>query len=100
MECCLIHEKISRSSTVPFLDPFHRQASYAPELLEFWSDMVENDKGYAQRLKTDYRELREKRGKSARQAARLTCLESGSVSGASRPARCSSWHCSMPLSVV
>ena len=58
------------------------------------------DKGYAQRLKTDYRELREKRGKSARQAARLTCLESGLVSGASRPACRSFWHCSMPLSVV
>lgn len=52
----------------PFLDPFHKQASYADELLEFWADMVENDKAYAQRLKTHYRELREKRGKSERHA--------------------------------
>lgn len=52
----------------PFLDPFHRQASYAQELLEFWSDMVESDKVYAQRLKTHYLELREKRGKSERHA--------------------------------
>lgn len=52
----------------PFLDPFHSQASYAEELLEFWGDMVENDRAYAQRLKTHYRELREKRGKSERHA--------------------------------
>jgi len=52
----------------PFLDPFHRQASCAQELLEFWSDMVERDNVYAQRLKTHYRELREKRGKSERHA--------------------------------
>ncbi len=52
----------------PFLDPFHDQASFAQELLEFWSDMVERDNVYAQRLKTHYRELREKRGKSERHA--------------------------------
>ena len=52
----------------PFLDPFHKQASYADELLEFWSDMVENDSAYAQRLESHYRELREKRGTSERQA--------------------------------
>lgn len=52
----------------PFLDPFHKQASYAQELMEFWSDMVENDSAYAKRLKSHYRELREKRGTSERHA--------------------------------
>lgn len=52
----------------PFLDPFHTQSSYAAELLEFWADMVVRDKAYAERLKSHYRELREKHGKSERHA--------------------------------
>jgi hypothetical protein len=42
----------------PFLDPFHFQASYAPELLEFWSDMMERDANYAARIECHYHELR------------------------------------------
>lgn len=52
----------------PFLDPFHRQAPFADELLEFWSDMVARDRSYAQRLTAHYLELREKKGKSERRA--------------------------------
>lgn len=42
----------------PFLDPFHRQVSYAPRLLEFWSAMIDRDNEYASRLKRHYREIR------------------------------------------
>jgi hypothetical protein len=52
----------------PFLDPFHPQASFADELLEFWSDMVARDRAYAQRLVAHYQELRAKKGKSERHA--------------------------------
>ena len=52
----------------PFLDPFHKQASFADELLEFWSDMVARDRAYAQRLTSHYGELRKKMGKSERHA--------------------------------
>jgi hypothetical protein len=42
----------------PFLDPFHYQARYAEQLLDFWSDMVARDHGYAERLQRHYHELR------------------------------------------
>ncbi|MCX7400706.1 MAG: hypothetical protein NT138_23770 [Planctomycetales bacterium] len=63
-----VWRKTNAECSNPFLDPFHKQSSYAPDLLEFWTDMVERDKGYAQRLKTHYRELREKLGTSERHA--------------------------------
>lgn len=53
----------------PFLDPCHHQEPYAPELLEFWTDMVARDKVYVERLKKHYRELREQLGESKRPAA-------------------------------
>jgi len=42
----------------PFLDPFHRQTRYASELLDFWSDMVDRDPAYVDRLERHYLELR------------------------------------------
>jgi len=42
----------------PFLDPFHPQASYASELLDFWSEMIERDKVYASRIQRHYDEIR------------------------------------------
>lgn len=48
----------------PFLDPFHRQAEYADELMDFWYDMVCRDHNYADRLKRHYAELRRIHGES------------------------------------
>ncbi len=42
----------------PLLDPFHSQASYAAELMEFWNDMFERDRAYAARIRRHYREIR------------------------------------------
>jgi hypothetical protein len=42
----------------PFLDPLNRQADYAPELLEFWTSMIERDKAYVARLRRHYAEIR------------------------------------------
>lgn len=42
----------------PFLDPFHRQASYASELLDFWMTMIRRDKDYASRIQRHYNEIR------------------------------------------
>ncbi len=42
----------------PFLDPFHPRTSYAPELLEFWNDMIQRDPLYQERIKRHYDELR------------------------------------------
>lgn len=50
----LLEEDISN----PFLDPFHRQADYAMDLLELWHVMVQRDEAYAERLKRHYTELR------------------------------------------
>ncbi len=61
-------QKTNSEFANPFLDPFHKQASFADELLEFWSDMVARDRGYALRLATHYDELRQKKGKSERRA--------------------------------
>jgi hypothetical protein len=46
----------------PFLDPLHRQAAYAAELMEFWHSMVCKDARYAERLKNHYEELRRLHG--------------------------------------
>lgn len=50
----------------PFLDPFHRQAEYATELMDFWYDMVCRDHNYSDRLKKHYAELRRIHGESDR----------------------------------
>jgi len=42
----------------PFLDPFHRQVTYASELLDFWNTMIERDKAYASRIQRHYEEIR------------------------------------------
>ena len=42
----------------PFLDPFHRQAPYASELLDFWMAMIQRDSAYASRIERHYREIR------------------------------------------
>ena len=49
----------------PFLDPFHPQASYASELLDFWNTMIEHDKVYASRIRRHYDEIRAKAGRTA-----------------------------------
>lgn len=49
----------------PSLDPFHRQASYASELLEFWTAMIERDESYASRLQRHYDEIRAEIGEPA-----------------------------------
>ncbi len=49
----------------PFLDPFHRQAGYANELMDFWYHMVRHDHRYAERLKKHYAELRRFHGQSS-----------------------------------
>jgi hypothetical protein len=54
----------------PFLDPFHRQAKYATELMGFWYDMLCHDHEYAERLKRHYAELRRVHGKSDRRQLR------------------------------
>ena len=38
-----IAKKLIPGMPNPFLDPFHRQVSYAAELLQFWSTMIERD---------------------------------------------------------
>jgi hypothetical protein len=48
----------------PFLDPFHRQVSYASELLDFWSTMIERDKVYASRIQRHYDEIRAEIGQT------------------------------------
>jgi hypothetical protein len=50
----------------PFLDPLHRQAGYATELMRFEHDMVCHDPNYADRLKKYYAQLRRIHGQSER----------------------------------
>lgn len=63
----------------PFLDPFHRQAEYAPVLLNLWNSMIEYDKAYALRLRRHYDEIRSEHGWAKgeqvlkRPAKRRTC---------------------------
>ena len=49
----------------PFLDPLHRQAPYASELLDFWMTMIECDKDYASRIQRHYDEIRAEIGQTA-----------------------------------
>ena len=51
----------------PFLDPLHRQAPYASELLDFWSTMIKRDKAYASRLERHYDEIRAEIGRTEEQ---------------------------------
>lgn len=48
----------------PFLNPFHRQAPFAPALLDFWCEMVEHDQAYVARLERHYHEIRAKIGRT------------------------------------
>jgi len=50
--------KINSEMPNPFLDPFHRQAPYADELLDFWSEMMDRDSAYASRIQRHYDEIR------------------------------------------
>jgi len=61
----LIWSTLNSEAPNPFLDPFHRQAPYADELLEFWTAMVERDKDYALRLQRHYDEIRAEVGTPA-----------------------------------
>ncbi|MBI2481209.1 MAG: hypothetical protein HYV60_21985 [Planctomycetia bacterium] len=49
----------------PHLDPLHRQAPYAEDLLDFWMAMIERDKAYALRLQRHYDEIRAEVGAPA-----------------------------------
>ena len=49
----------------PFLDPLHRQVSYATELLDFWRSMIGYDKAYASRIRRHYDEIRAEIGQTA-----------------------------------
>ena len=42
----------------PFLDPLHRQARYAVDLMDFWNDRIVRDPAYLERIKRHYDELR------------------------------------------
>ena len=53
-----IWETVNSDMPNPFLDPIHRQVSYASELLDFWSTMIEHDKAYASRIQRHYDEIR------------------------------------------
>lgn len=58
----------------PFLDPFHRQASYADQLMEFWHDMFTRDANYAARVQQHYAELRRAHGRHGSDSAELEAL--------------------------
>ena len=60
-----IWSEVNSEMPNPFLDPFHRQAPYAEELLEFWTEMIARDKPYALRLQRHYDEIRAEVGTSS-----------------------------------
>jgi hypothetical protein len=60
-----IWSKVNSKVSNPFLDPFHRQAPYAEDLLDFWMTMIERDKAYALRLQRHYDEIRAEVGTPA-----------------------------------
>ena len=68
----------------PFLDPFHRQAPYAQELLDFWSGMIAYDEEYASRIERHYHEIRAEVGQPAGEWARQ---RSSHVATSKRPGR-------------
>jgi len=59
-----IWETVKSDMPNPFLDPLHRQVSYASELLDFWSTMIERDKAYASRIQRHYDEIRAEIGRT------------------------------------
>ncbi len=69
----------------PFLDPFHRQASYAPELLDFWTAMIERDKVYASRIQRHYGEIRTEIGQTAERKGRQHSTKHKSRMNSGRP---------------
>lgn len=60
-----IWSKVNSEVPNPFLDPFHRQAPYAEDLMDFWTAMIERDKAYALRLQQHYDEIRAEVGAPA-----------------------------------
>jgi hypothetical protein len=65
-----IWSAINSETSNPFLDPFHRQASYASELLDFWTTMIERDKVYALRVQRHYNEIRAEIGQTTERRGR------------------------------
>ena len=69
----------------PFLDPFHRQAPYASELLDFWTTMIERDKVYASRIQRHYDEIRAEIGQTAERRDRRHSTKHKSRGSSGRP---------------
>lgn len=69
----------------PFLDPFHRQVSYASHLLDFWSKMVERDKAYAARIRRHYDEIRAKIGRTTERREHVSWTKQEAHTGPGRP---------------
>jgi len=65
-----VWELVNSDMPNPFLDPFHRQVSYASELLDFWSTMIERDSVYASRIQRHYEEIRAEIGQTAEKSDR------------------------------
>ena len=57
-------DRINLDMPNPFLDPFHRRAPYASELLDFWRAMIQRDIAYASRLERHYDEIRAEIGRT------------------------------------
>lgn len=53
-----IWKKVIDENENPFLDPFHYQADFAADLMDFWYQMICFDQRYLERLKRHYAELR------------------------------------------
>ena len=71
----------------PFLDPLHRQAPYASELLDFWIAMIKHDKAYASRLERHYDEIRAEIGRAEEEweGSRLSSHDGRRVPSARSP---------------
>ena len=59
----------------PVLNPFHRQAPFAPAILDFWREMVGYDQAYVSRLERHYHEIRAKIGRTdePREGTPMSC---------------------------
>lgn len=53
---------VNQDYSEPMLDPMNRQAPYAEDLLEFWTNMIENDPAYLDRIQRHYDEIRDELG--------------------------------------
>lgn len=69
----------------PFLDPFYRQAPYAPALLDFWCEMVGYDEAYVARLKRHYHEIRAKFGRAGNPSEATPVSHDGEQQRSFRP---------------